>query len=98
MPLVIEVASFRLREGVDEAAFLDADAAVQVEAAPFCPGFVRRTMTRGDDGGWAVHTMWGSTEMADEAAVQIAEHPAGRRLASLIDESTLERRRYSTLD
>lgn len=96
--MVIEVVRFRLRAGVDEAELLAADAAVQVEAAPHCAGFVRRTMTRDDDGAWAVHTLWGDRASADGASAHIGDHPAGRRLAACIDDATLERRCYRTLD
>lgn len=96
--MLIEVVTFDLAAGVDEATFLEADAAVQTEAAPFCDGFVRRTTARSEDGGWAVVTLWADRDAADRAATTIRSHPAGARLLALVEEATVERRCFTTLD
>src|SRR5437867_3736737 len=95
---VVETLTFRLAAGADEAAFLAADRLVQTEFSPNLPGFIRRTTARGDDGGWIVVTLWGADEHAD-AALKLAEHDgAVQRFASLLDASSVVRRRYATLD
>ena len=66
-PSVIEILRFRLADGADEAAFLQADKRVQAEFAYQQPGLVRRTAARGDDGGWVVIDLWHSAAQAEAA-------------------------------
>jgi hypothetical protein len=87
--VLVELTTFRLADGVDEAAFLAADAEVQAELSPE-PGFVRRTTARGDDGTWLVLAMWWSAGHADEAPPPVP--------TDLVDEGSLRRERYTTLD
>jgi hypothetical protein len=96
--LIVEVATFKLAAGTDEAAFLTADKAVQEELVPRRPGFVRRTTARGADGAWLVVALWRT--MADaKATEEIAHsHPAGQAFAALLDQSTVDIRRYETID
>jgi hypothetical protein len=89
--VVIEIVTFRLAEGADEAAFLEADARVQTEVAPFRPGFVRRTTERNADGEWAVVTLWNSQR--DEE-----DDPVSRAFMSFVDAGTYRVARYTTLD
>jgi hypothetical protein len=87
--MLVELTTFRLAEGVDEAAFLLADAELQAELSPQ-PGFVRRTTARGDDGAWLVLAMWWSAAHADGAPAPV---PAG-----LVDAASVRRERSTTLD
>ena len=96
--MLIEILRFLLRRGVDEATFLAADARFQTEVVPFDAGFVRRTTARGDGGEWVVITIWGSPEEADASAAQARDHEAAQALDALIDEATVDRRRYITID
>jgi hypothetical protein len=73
-PHVIELTTFRLRDGVDEAAFVAADAAAQTGFFYQQPGLVRRTTARGAD-DWLVVTWWGSAEDAD-AATRALDDPS----------------------
>lgn len=94
---MIEVTTFRHVVGVAEADVVAADQGVQTRFAPFQPGFARRTTTRGDDGGWAVFTLWHSAETADAAAAAGERDDAVRSLMALVDPSTLEVRRFTEL-
>lgn len=96
--MLIEISTFRLASAAGDDEFLAADKAVQEEYFHQRPGFVRRTTARGDDGSWAVITMWGSAEYADASAAQAGEDPRWDRFQVLIDGGTLETRRYETLD
>lgn len=89
---MIEVRTFRLRHGADEAAFLDADRRQQAECLPFSAGFLRRTTARGDDGGWIVLTLWASVHAA-AAGRSCTDH-----LAAFLDAGTDRTDHYETLD
>lgn len=52
--MLVEVTTFRLAAGADEAAFLRADAEEQQAAMLRLPRALRRTTARADDGGWLV--------------------------------------------
>jgi hypothetical protein len=86
----IEVRVFRLVEGVDEAAFIAADAAFQ-GVAHRQPGIVRRTLARGDSGDWLVETWWWSPE---DAATGLA---GSDELLAMIDPSSVRVRVFETL-
>jgi hypothetical protein len=89
--MVIENHTFRLRPGVDESAFLAADAAFQEETY-HRPGIIRRTLARGDGGQWLVVTLWATAAHAESA-------PSGSdELQAMIDADSADRRRYETLD
>lgn len=92
---LIEVTAFRLADGVDDAAFVQADHEVQTEVFNSRPGFIRRTTARGEDGGWVVITLWRSVQDADAS---LGSHPAVKRFAGLVDPGTVDRRRYYPLD
>lgn len=87
---VIDITSFRLADGMDEQAFLDADERVRTGMLYQQSGLVRATTTRGNDGGWAIIVQWASEDDAHD--------PLATELADLVDPSTIERRRYRTLD
>lgn len=96
--VIVEVATFKLADGTDEAAFLAADKAVQEELVPRRPGFVRRTTARGNDGAWLVVALWRTMADAEATADLAHGHPAGQAFAGCLDQSTVEIRRYETID
>jgi hypothetical protein len=85
----VEVTTFRLADGVDEAAFLAADARAQTDVYYQHPGVVRRTTARGEDGEWLVTVLWGSP---DDVA------PPTPDLDALVDPASVRTARYRTLD
>ena len=66
LAVLIEVRTFRLAAGVDDATFLAADAEAQARAH-LARGIVRRTTARDGDGRWLVLTSWYDAECADGA-------------------------------
>jgi hypothetical protein len=97
---VIEVLTFRLDSQTEEAEFVAADKRVQTEFFYQQPGLVRRTTARGDDGGWLIVSLWGSQANADASGSLFgsSSSPAVSDFLRLIDASTVETRRYTTLD
>ncbi|CAN5783196.1 hypothetical protein BH24ACT3_BH24ACT3_04080 [soil metagenome] len=94
---MIEILTFRLASGDHEAAFLDADRRVQIEAVPNQPGFLRRTTARSNDGEWVVVTLWASADDADRYEAT-ADHPAMVAFEALLEPATIQTKRYETLD
>jgi hypothetical protein len=94
--VLIELTTFNLADGTDEAAFVEADRAVQAELS--CrEGFVRRTTARGERGDWLVMTAWRTRDHAESAGG--APSGAGvEALAALVDATSAGTRRYFTLD
>lgn len=95
---VVETFTFRLLPGSDEAAFLDADRAVQTELIPNQAGFIRRTTARGADGEWLVVTLWGRAEQAEDYARLAGTEGVGQRFMSFVDGASVRSGRYLTLD
>jgi hypothetical protein len=95
---VIEILTFRLRDGADEGAFLAADKWVQSGFAYQQPGLVRRTTARGQGGEWVVIDLWRSAEDADACDARWAEDPGTQEFMSFVDETTVKSARYFELD
>jgi len=96
--VLIELLTFRLAPGTDDAAFLDADRRVQTEFAYHQPGLVRRTTARGADGEWIVIDFWQTAGHADACDQRWSTDPAATAFMALVDGSTVMTRRYETLD
>jgi hypothetical protein len=95
---VIETTTFRLATDTDDAVFLDADRRVQTEFVYQQPGVVRRTTARDQNGEWIVVVLWRSENDADAAARLSESDDATSELNALVDKTTIQVRRYSTLD
>lgn len=95
--MLIEIETFRLAEGADEAQLRAADTVMQTAVVPNLTGFLRRTTARGDDGEWAVVTLWADAQTAHAAAAQIAADPRAVAFKALIDPATSGVRRYTDL-
>lgn len=95
---VIEVVTFRLKPGQDEALFLEADKQAHTEFFYLQPGIIRRTTAKGSDGEWMALTLWGSADDAvAAAAASHDDHNVAPALAC-IDRSSLTAKLYTTLD
>lgn len=96
--MVIVVWTFKLAEGVTEDDFLEASERVQTEFSYLRPGLVRRTVARGERGEWLVLVFWGSEEEAAAGLLASRDDPATRTMSALIDPSTIDVKRFATLD
>lgn len=95
---MIEVMRFRLRSGIDEAAFRQADARLQTEFAYRQPGLARRTTARGADGEWIVIDLWRSAADAEACASRWDADPAVASFMALVDAGSVRTERYRELD
>jgi hypothetical protein len=95
---VIETTTFRLADGIDDAAFLAADERVRTGFLYRQPGLMRATTAHGDGGDWIVVVLWQSAADADAAAAAAESDPASAGLTALVDGTTLQRNRYTTFD
>ena len=96
--MLVEITTFRLAEGGDEAAFLAADRAVQA-LAHHQAGIVRRTTGRGTaPGAFGVVAVWWSAEEAVAAAAATAADPATEAFLAQVDPASVEVVRLETLD
>ena len=94
----MELTTFRLRDGVDEAAFLAADAAVQA-FAHLQPGLIRRTTARDAAGGadWLVLVLWATWAQAEAAVEAGRASEVVQAFESLIDPASVQVRRFESL-
>lgn len=67
---MIEIMSYNLAAGVDDATFVAADHRVQTEYAIKQPGLLRRTTAHCSDGSWVTVIHWAS-EKDEEAAGEL---------------------------
>jgi hypothetical protein len=95
---VIEIFSFRLMPGADEAAFLAVDKRLQAEFAYQQAGLLRRTTARGIEGDWVVIDLWGSEADADRTSMIWGIDPLTAEFSGFVDPDTIEVRRYHELD
>ena len=93
---VIETTTFRLADGVDQAAFLEVDEQVRTGFLYHQTGIIRATTAKDDDGEWIVVVLWASYEDADAAAEVERTDAAVDRFTHMTVGAV--RRRYSTFD
>lgn len=96
----MELTTFRLRDGIEEAAFRAADEAAQAFHHRQ-PGLLRRTTMRAadeDGGDWAVAVLWASWKHAEAAAATARDDAAMQAYGSMIDPASVRVRRFESLD
>lgn len=93
----MELITFLLRAGVDEAAFRAADAAAQAFFHRQ-PGLLRRTTARDTASQeWLVANLWATWEQADAAAEAARSSEAMQAFDALVDPASIVVRRYESL-
>ncbi len=95
---MIEILTFRLREGVEPTSFLQLDTQIQTEVAYQQPGLLRRTSGRNADGRWLILSVWASADAAAAGGAALDASPLGVRLVSMIDSDTVHHERFEGLD
>ena len=95
---VIEIMVFRLKEGVDDNVFLEADETFRTSFLYRQKGLARATTARGSDGAWLLLTIWSRADAAETAAAAAQDDPIAQAFLDLVDRPTAQRRSYVELD
>jgi hypothetical protein len=95
---MIEITRFRLRPGVSDDEFREADARYQTQFIYQQPGIVRRTTAQGEGGEWLVIDLWRSRPEANASVRRRKDDPSVQAYLALVDESTIRASRYDELE
>lgn len=74
--IVVEMAPFRVKPGVDDATVLERSARLQQEFLRHQRGFLRRELLKGDSGEWLDLVYWSDEEAAHAIMAAVAASPA----------------------
>ncbi len=82
-PLVAEIVTFKLVDGVSDAQFVEISKASEafVRAAP---GFISRQLSKGDDGIWTDYVLWQDMDSALAVGKAFPEQPFAADLMGAI--------------
>ena len=94
--MILVIKSFRLKEGADETAFLEADQLLQREFTFKQPGILECTTAKGTNGQWLVLHLWTSAQVADGPSA--SNDPVVEAWMDFIDESTAKMARFESID
>lgn len=92
---VIEVATFKLKDGVTYQQFSPLDKAVETEHVSKQAGFLSRETAKGSEGEWLVIVHWDSIENADASMNSFMTAKAASDFMAHIDASTMNMKRYT---
>lgn len=94
--VILVIKTFRLKEGADEAAFLEADERLQREFTYKQPGILQCTTAKGTGGEWLVLHLWTSAQAADGPSG--GSDPVVEAWVDFIDHSTANMARFESID
>jgi len=93
-PVVIEVSTVKLKDGVNPTDFADVDRQVAIYVSSL-PGFISRESAPGPNNTWLVIVHWRSIADADAFMKSFSSAPAAAKFMSMIEPSTMSMARYS---
>lgn len=96
-PMVIEIVTLKLKDGISYSEFSPIDKAVKVEHVSKQPGFVSRQSAAGQNGEWLVIVHWRSEEDADASMASFTSAPAAKKFMDMIDPTTMVMKRYTPI-
>ena len=88
--LIVEVAQFKLAEGVSEEEFLKEAEAVQKGFLEKQSGYIDRELLKTEDGLWADVLHWKTMKEAQKAAEVMMGNPAAQGFMQKIDPSSVK--------
>ncbi len=88
--MIVEIAQFKLTEGVHEEDFLQEAEAVQKNFLEKQKGYVDRELLKNQDGQWVDILHWNSMEEAQKAAQVMMQDPATQGFIQKIDPSSIK--------
>ncbi|GAL25185.1 hypothetical protein JCM19239_5075 [Vibrio variabilis] len=92
---VIEIATFKLNEGVSVEEFAPLDKAVEMQHVSQQPGFISREAAHGENGEWLVVVHWETIEDADASMNSFMTAEAAKEFMSHLDANTMSMKRYT---
>ncbi|GAL31568.1 hypothetical protein JCM19240_4999 [Vibrio maritimus] len=92
---VIEIATFKLNDGVTVEEFTPLDKAVEMQHVSQQPGFISREAAHGDNGEWLVVVHWETIEDAEASMNSFMTAEAAKEFMSHLDANTMSMKRYS---
>jgi len=93
----VELARYRLREGADEAALIEAEEEIQRAVGPSHPGYVGRNLLKGADGSYVLIMRWENQQAAETWNGTLFGSQAGRKLGSLVDATSMSMERLTSI-
>lgn len=92
---VVEVATFKLKDGVSESDFSRLDTAVASTHVSKQKGFMTRSAEMTKDNYWRVIVHWENIESAEASMQSFANASAAAEFMQAVDTSTMVMRRYN---
>ena len=86
--LTLELAQYKIKDGVDEESLLKASEGI-MEDVRKASGFVCRDLVKGTNGLWIDVVYWNSLSEAQDFAKKFMEHPSCLKYIQMIDEFQL---------
>ena len=86
---ILEITTFKLKEGVAEATLLEAADKMQKEFLTEADGFISRTLTKEDDGTWRDVIFWKDQHGLEDTAKQAMESEGAGPFMGCIDFSSV---------
>ncbi|MEO0826729.1 MAG: antibiotic biosynthesis monooxygenase family protein [Cyanobacteria bacterium J06639_16] len=93
--IIVEVATFKLQEGVTPDEFYAVDQAVETQHVSQQPGFISRESAVSDDNEWLVIVHWRSIEAAEASMASFSGAPATAEFMSKLEVDTMVMKRYT---
>jgi len=94
--VIVEVATFKLKEGITPDEFYVVDQAVETQHVSQQPGFISRESAVSDDNEWLVIVHWRSIEDAEASMASFSSAPATAEFMSQLDIDTMSMKRYAS--
>lgn len=91
----IQVARFKLRDGVTDEAFMEAERAIRDGRIRQQPGYLGRETARGEDGEWLVLIRWETKENSEAWSPIFRQDPDGQTFAGCLDFTTMHQDHYT---
>ena len=93
---VIEVVTFKLNPGVSDADYVAASQMTE-DFVRGLPGFVARSLSKGEDGSWMDYVIWSDMTAAREAAATFPQADCTADMMRMIDPATVALRHETRL-
>ena len=91
---IIEIATFKLKDGVSYETFMPLDKAVEVEHVAKQNGFISRESAKGQNGDWLVVVHWETEADAQASMNSFMQAPAAAPFIEQIDTDTMTMKHY----